>query len=142
MDENDPVEELTTDECWEMLTANEFGRLAFHLGPEVHLTPINYAVYERTLLFRTAPGSKLVGVLMNPDVVFEIDEFTDDRARSVVVRGSARRLDEDQQHRADEVPLRPWVPTHKYEVVEIKPDEITGRAFYLDRPWLHDTGQS
>jgi len=137
MDENDPVTEMSTDECWQMLRENEFGRLAFHLGPEVHLTPINYAVHGDTLLFRTAPGSKLVGVLMNPDVVFEIDEYDEHHARSVVIRGSARRLDEDQEYRAEEVPLRPWVPTAKYEVVEIQPDEITGRAFELSRPWLH-----
>lgn len=132
MDAENPVSELTADECWEMLASHSFGRLAFHLGPEVHLTPVNYAVDGKKLLFRTAPGNKLVGVAMNPDVVFEIDEYDAVSARSVIVRGVARRLDEDQQHRADEVPLRPWVPTQKYEVVEIDPDEVTGRAFYLD----------
>jgi nitroimidazol reductase NimA-like FMN-containing flavoprotein (pyridoxamine 5'-phosphate oxidase superfamily) len=137
MSEENPVTEMTTDECWQMLAEHEFGRVAFHLGREVHLTPINYAVHGRTLLFRTAPGSKLVGVEMNPDVVFEIDEYDEKHARSVIVRGTARRLDEDQLYRAEEVPLRPWVDTPKYEVVEIRPDEITGRAFELSRPWLH-----
>ena len=32
-----------------------------------------------------------------------------------------------------------WVPTLKYDVVEIRPTEITGRAFELSRPWLHMT---
>lgn len=132
MDAENPIDELSTNECWEMLSSHNFGRLAFHLGPEVHLTPINYAVEGRKLLFRTAPGNKLVGVAMNSDVVFEIDEYDAVSARSVIVRGVARRLDEDQQHRADEVPLRPWVPTQKYEVVEIDPEEVTGRAFFLD----------
>lgn len=133
VDANEPVEEMSNEECWEMLGRHEFGRIAFHLGPEVHLTPINYAVSGRSLLFRTAPGSKLVGCIMNPDVVFEIDQFDEHEASSVVVRGSARRLDEDQQYRADETALHPWVPTHKYEVVEIKADEVTGRRFFLDR---------
>ena len=91
MSDEDPVREMTQDECWEMLRRTEFGRLAFHLGPEVHLVPINYAVYGRTLLFRTAPGSKLVGVAMNADVVFEIDEYDEHSARSVIMRGVARR---------------------------------------------------
>lgn len=137
LDEDEPVRELTTDECWALLGAHEFGRLAFHLGPEVHLTPINYAVDEGTLLFRTAAGNKLVGVLMNADVVFEIDDYDEHSAVSVIVRGVARRLDEDQAHRAENVPLRPWVPTRKDEVVEIRPTEITGRAFHLYRPWRH-----
>jgi nitroimidazol reductase NimA-like FMN-containing flavoprotein (pyridoxamine 5'-phosphate oxidase superfamily) len=137
MSADEPVGVMTTDECWGMLRANEFGRLAFHLAGEVHLAPINYAVDHDTLLFRTAEGSKLLGVVMNPDVAFEIDEFHDEHARSVVVRGVARRLEEDEAHRAEQVPLRPWIPTLKYDVVEIHPTEITGREFDLSRPWLH-----
>jgi uncharacterized protein len=137
MTEEEPVGVMTTEECWEMLRANEFGRLAFHLAGEVHLTPINYAVDHGTLLFRTAEGSKLLGVEMNPDVAFEIDEFDEHHARSVVVRGVARHLGEAEEHRAENVPLRPWVPTLKYDVVEIAPTEITGRSFELARPWLH-----
>ena len=139
MSEQGPVGQMTTDECWEMLRVNEFGRLAFHLAGEVHLTPINYAVDHDTLLFRTAEGSKLLGVVMNPDVAFEIDEFDEHHARSVVIRGVARRLEEDEEHRAESVPLRPWVTTLKYDVVEIRPTEITGRSFELSRPWLHMT---
>jgi nitroimidazol reductase NimA-like FMN-containing flavoprotein (pyridoxamine 5'-phosphate oxidase superfamily) len=138
MDAENPIGELTSDECWDLLRSHSFGRLAFHLGPEVHVTPINYAVEDRLLLFRTAPGNKLVGVAMNPDVVFEIDEYDGATARSVIVRGTARRLDEDQQVRADALPLHPWVPTAKYEVVEIRPEEVTGRAFYLDPAVPHD----
>ena len=141
LDQDEPVRELTQDECWELLVTHEFGRIAYHLGPEVHLSPVNYAVDGRTLLFRTAAGSKLVGVVMNPDVVFEIDEHDEHGAVSVIVRGQARRLDEDQAHRADNVPLHPWIPTRKDEVVEIQPDEITGRAFRMHRPWRTMLGQ-
>ena len=137
MSEEEPIGVMTTDECWDMLRANEFGRLAFHLAGEVHLTPVNYAVDHDTLLFRTAEGSKLLGVEMNPDVAFEIDEFDEHHARSVIIRGVARHLGEDEEHRAENVALRPWVPTLKYDVVEIRPTEITGRSFELSRPWLH-----
>jgi nitroimidazol reductase NimA-like FMN-containing flavoprotein (pyridoxamine 5'-phosphate oxidase superfamily) len=142
MSEEEPVGVMTTEQCWEMLRANEFGRLAFHLAGEVHLTPINYAVDHDTLLFRTAEGSKLLAVEMNSDVAFEIDEFDEHRARSVVVRGVARHLGEDEEHRAENVPLRPWVPSLKYDVVEIRPTEISGRDFELSRPWLHMVPES
>jgi uncharacterized protein len=48
-------------------------------------------------------------------------------------------LDEDEEHRAENVPLRPWVvgSEDKYNVVEITPTEISGRVFELHRPWLH-----
>ena len=137
MSDEEIVGVMTSEECWEMLRSQEFGRLAFHLAAEVHLTPINYAVDRDTLLFRTAEGSKLLGVEMNPDVAFEIDEFDEHHARSVVVRGVARHLGEDEEHRAENVPLRPRVPTLKYDVVEIRPTEVSGRSFALSRPWLH-----
>lgn len=131
------VTELTSEECWEMLRNEEFGRLAYRLVDEVHITPINYAVEGRSVLFRTAEGNKLLAVVMGSEVAFEIDRYEEDSARSVVVRGTARLLPEDEAHRAENVPLRPWVPTLKYNVVEIEPKVVSGRAFELSRPWLH-----
>lgn len=130
--------ELSIERCWDLLRSDEFGRLAFRMTDEVHLVPVNYAVDGETLLFRTGAGNKLLGLTMHPEVVFEIDSYTEADATSVIVRGVARQLEEDEEHRAENVPLRPWVDTPKYNVVEIRPTEITGRAFVLDRPWLHE----
>ena len=135
--DDEVVTELTADECWEMLRAEEFGRLAYRLVDEVHITPINYAVEGRSLLFRTAEGDKFLAVVMGSEVAFKIDRYGEDSARSVVVRGSARLLPEDEAHRAENVPLRPWVPTLRYNVVEIEPKVVSGRAFALPPPWLH-----
>ncbi|QBX55548.1 pyridoxamine 5'-phosphate oxidase family protein [Nocardioides seonyuensis] len=132
------MDEMTREECWDFLREAEFGRLAFHLADEVHITPVNYAVDGETLLFRTAEGSKLLGIVMNQDCAFEIDEFGDQEARSVVLRGRARLLEEDEEHRAENVPLRPWVAgPEKYNVVEITPLDMSGRSFHLHRPWRH-----
>jgi nitroimidazol reductase NimA-like FMN-containing flavoprotein (pyridoxamine 5'-phosphate oxidase superfamily) len=139
MTDEQPVSILSDEECWEFLRSQEFGRLAFHLAEQVHITPINFAVDGQTLLFRTAEGSKLLAVVMNPDIAFEVDQYDDDTALSVILRGSARLLEEDEAHRSENVPLRPWVPTLKYNVVEIRPTEISGRRFELARPWLHLT---
>lgn len=131
------VNELTPAECWEMLEQEEFGRIAFRLVDEVHITPINYAVEGGSLLFRSAEGEKLLAIVMGSEVAFEVDRYSEDFARSVVVRGAARLLPEDEAHRADNIPLRPWVPEVKYNVVELVPKVVSGRAFSLSRPWLH-----
>ena len=128
------VTELTEDQCWEMLREEELGRLAYRLVDEVHITPINYVAAGGCLLFRTAEGNKLLSVVMGAEVAFEVDRWSDGSARSVVVRGSARLLPEDEAHRADSLSLSSWVPTLKYNVVEIEPKVITGRAFDLSRP--------
>lgn len=140
---DEPITHLGTEECWTFLRRHELGRLAYHLVDEVHIVPVNYAVDHepatdrRSLLFRTAEGSKLLGVVMDADVAFEVDELDDEHATSVIVRGRARRLEEDEAHRAENVPLRPWVATPKWNVVEIDVTDISGRHFDLSRPWRH-----
>ena len=134
---HDIVTELPLDECWELLRAHALGRLAFHLASQVSITPINYVVDRDTLLFRTAEGSKLLGVVLNEDVAFEIDGESGHIAWSVIVRGTALLLDETAAHRADDLPLRPWVSSDKFNVVEITPTAISGRRFVLDQHARH-----
>ena len=113
--------------------------MAFHLVGEVHIAPINYAVDGERILFMTAEGSKLLGITMNADVAFEVDEVTDDHAMSVIVRGRARELEGSEKYVVEQLPVRPWVNTPKYGVVSITVEEITGRRFDLRRPWLQAT---
>lgn len=131
--DEDLVQELTDEECWTELRSNEFGRLAYRLADEVNIAPVNYKVDGDTLLFMTAEGSKLLGVVMTPDVVFEVDRREGAVAHSVVLRGKARRLEEDEAHRAERVELSPWIDTLKYDVVEIVPSRLSGRRFILNR---------
>lgn len=137
-----PITRLTLDECWELLRTHEFGRLAYHLAGEVHIVPINYATDGERIYFRTAEGSKLLGIVMNADVAFEIDQLADDVASSVVLRGRATLLEGEEERNVESLPLRPWVPTLKYNIVAVAPNEgeVTGRAFDLSRPWTRMTG--
>ena len=131
-DENQ-VERIPDDECWALLGQAEFGRLAFRLVDEVHIVPINYLVDDATLLFRTAPGAKLLAAELESDVAFEIDWHDDRTAWSVVARGHLRRLDESEEDRVDQLPLRSWLDTPKYDVVQLVPTSVTGRRFVLTR---------
>ncbi len=138
MSDQNPVHVLHPEESWGFLRTHEFGRLAFHLVGEVHITPINYAVDGERLIFKTAEGSKLFGVTANTDVAFEVDEVSGDRATSVIVRGRARTLEGQAAYIVERLPVRPWVDTPKSIVVAIEVDEISGRRFDLTRPWLRD----
>jgi uncharacterized protein len=129
--EREPVTTLSADECWELLEAEEFGRLAYRLVDEVHIVPINYVCDGHTLLFRTASGNKLLAAALHSAVALEIDWHDDHTAWSVVARGHLRQLEEDEEHRVESLPLHPWVPTLKYDVVELVPETVTGRFFRL-----------
>jgi uncharacterized protein len=130
-DLENPVEEMSIEECWGHLEDEEFGRLAFRLVDEVHIVPVNFVVDGRTLLFRTAAGSKLLAAALSSEVAFEIDRREESSAWSVVVRGHLRRLEEDEQHRLDAMPEHSWIPTRRDEVIDLVPEAVTGRKFLL-----------
>lgn len=124
------VTELTEDESWEFLSGQQYGRLAYALPGEVHIAPVNHAVDGRRILFRTAGGSKLLGVTMLKVVAFEVDEVADGVATSVIAHGAAARLHGAEADRVEQLP-HPVVPTDTYEVVAIDVTEISGRRFRL-----------
>lgn len=131
--EDQPMVELTVEECWALLSEAEVGRLAYRLVDEIHLVPLNYAVEGRSILFRTAAGNKLLAAELESEVAFEIDWFGDETAWSVLVRGHLRHLDEVEQDRLAGLDIHPWVPTLKYDHVELTPSAVTGRRFLLRR---------
>lgn len=129
MSEN-PVTTLTTDECWEHLGRYELGRLVTSVAGTLDIFPVNYVVDAESVVFRTAEGSKLLELTVNDEVLFEVDDYTDTTAWSVVIRGHARRLESFEEiQAAEELPLQPWIPTRKYNFVRISADSLTGRDF-------------
>lgn len=129
------MRDLSDQEIWQMVEANAFGRLAFAVAGSPDIVPINYIAHDRKLYFRSSEGSKLLGVTINQQVAFEIDEVVAGRARSVIMYGSARELTTSEELEwAQTLQLRPWVPTLKYHFVEISVDEAHGREFKLGPP--------
>lgn len=128
------VHEMSQDECWEKLSATHFGRIATAVAGEVSITPFNFVVHDGKLVFRTAEGTKLVGLVVNSSVAVEIDEVGESTAWSVIGKGTARMIDSfSERHRFEEIELRPWVDTVKEIFVEVTLDEVTGRSFDLTR---------
>ena len=124
------VTELSEDECWAKLSANSLGRLATSVGSEVDIFPVNYLADGKTLLIRTAPGTKLLELTIHHDIAFEVDGYTDTEAWSVIVKGVATELESQTEiDEANRQPLAPWIPTLKYRYVRITPLSITGRHF-------------
>ncbi len=127
---NEPILSLTDEQSWQLLENTQHGRLVVVVNGAADIFPVNYATQEGTLVFRTAPGSKLAQVAVNESVVFETDGILSDEAWSVVVRGTAERLETSTDvAKAEELDLRPWVPTLKDTFVRIVPNEISGRHF-------------
>ena len=121
---------LNEEECWNLLSRRELGRLAVAVAGKPDIFPVNYVTDGPRVLFRTAPGSKLAELSANPDVAFEVDEYDDTSAASVVLKGVAKRLElQSEIDAADALPFTSWIPTLKYRWVRISPTSITGRRF-------------
>jgi len=126
------IAELTSDECWQLLRSRELGRIAASAAGMVDIFPVNYAVDGETIMFRTAPGTKLLELAINDHVAFEIDDHDEAEAWSVVVKGRAERVErQSEMDAAETLGLTPWIPTLKYRWVRILPTDVAGRRFSL-----------
>jgi nucleotide-binding universal stress UspA family protein len=125
------VEELTPAACWELLGSIRVGRIAVCMDGSPRIFPINFVVDRETVVFRTAPGTKL-SAARNAEVAFEVDDYdaTSGHASSVIITGRATEVtDADDWDYTLGLPLFPWHLGPKAHFVRITPDEITGRRF-------------
>lgn len=126
---------LPVHECWELLAGVTLGRLVTSVDGRPEIFPINYVVQRRTVLFRTAPGTKLVSTAINNHVLFEADDHNVAEGWSVIVRGTARSLrSQEEIEDAERAQVLPWTASEKTHYVRIVPEAVTGRRFRFGAP--------
>jgi uncharacterized protein len=130
MSADDAVTVLSEDECWSFLSSVSLGRLITIRGGRPEIFPVNFVTQRRTVLFRTAQGTKLYTAVMSDQVAFEADDHTAAEGWSVIIRGRAHELLATAEILdAEEAPLRSWIATSKHIYVRVVAMEITGRRF-------------
>lgn len=123
-------EELDPAACFRLLGTDGVGRLAVQEGSGVDVFPVNYLVHDGKIYFRSGPGVKLARVTAAPDVAFEIDGYDHVWSWSVVVKGHAARVDDDDEILASRIAeARTAHPSDKQVYVRITPRQVTGRSF-------------
>jgi nitroimidazol reductase NimA-like FMN-containing flavoprotein (pyridoxamine 5'-phosphate oxidase superfamily) len=124
------LERLTEKECRALLRSERLGRVAVRIGESPAILPINYAMLDDDVVFRTAAGSKLSASLMGIRVAFEVDhaDETTGAAWSVLVVGHAEEIrDESTRARVDGLGLESWSPSDLPFIVRIDTKAISGR---------------
>jgi nitroimidazol reductase NimA-like FMN-containing flavoprotein (pyridoxamine 5'-phosphate oxidase superfamily) len=128
----DGIAILDYDECWALLGSTEVGRLAVSIANHPDVFPVNYVVDHRTIVFRTAEGTKLAAAVLGTAVAFEIDGYDVEtrEAWSVVIKGWAAEI-EKMYELFDplDLPLFSWNAAPKHRFVRVTPAETTGRRF-------------
>lgn len=129
------VEEIPETECRRLLALHRPGRLAVTVDGQPEIFPLNYAMDDRVIVFRTAPGAKLTFAPMSK-VAFEIDEY-DPSIRggwSVLVKGIAEDITgalDRISEAARKLPVSPLAPGQREHWLAVRPSKITGRRFRL-----------
>ncbi len=130
------LEELDEAECLRLIAPGGIGRIAYsgRYGPTVF--PVNYRLFEQTIVFRTAQDSATDEDLRTGiahaeyKVAFEIDDF-DTAARegwSVLVQGSAHHVDSEAERAAVATAgVDTWPDGDRELFLRIVPSRVTGR---------------
>ena len=127
-----PVTVLSASESWNLLASVALGRLVTSVEGQPEIFPVNFVVQGRTVLFRTAEGTKLVSTAINNSVLFEADSHDAAEGWSVIVKGVARMFRTNEElEEAEGAQLLPWTANLKQHYVRIYPVSITGRRFQL-----------
>ena len=127
------LEHLSVPECLELLRTHpqRIGRVGIaDDGRRPIILPVNYAMDDDAIVFRTAEGSKLAAAVRGAFVAFEVDDVDVawQEGWSVLVRGQAHEVtDADEIARLDALPLHPWAAGSRDRFVRIRPDTVTGR---------------
>jgi nitroimidazol reductase NimA-like FMN-containing flavoprotein (pyridoxamine 5'-phosphate oxidase superfamily) len=120
------IDELTREECLQLLAGRPIGRLAVITAEGVPMVvPVNYVLDGETVLFRTDAGTKVDGLRRHP-VAFEVDDIDSGERTGwcVLVQGVAHEVAPEEVGRAC---VDPWAGGEKRQWVRVVPRRITGR---------------
>ena len=123
------LELISSEQCLELLRTQHVGRVGVCSG-RAGVFPVLYALLDDDVVFRTAPGEKLIAAAMHREVVFEIDSFNmaTRSGWSVNVLGTAEEIqDPDELTRASALGLVPWAGEVRDRYVRIRASELSGR---------------
>ena len=99
--------------------------------------PVNFALLDGDIVFRTSTGSKLGAAVHKAVLAFEADSIDPDLCTgwSVLVKGRAREVTAaEEERRLLRLDLSYWSVGPKPRWIRIEPDEVTGRRIFQPGP--------
>lgn len=130
-DETVWVDELDEEVCWTLLSSRPVGRIAFVSDGDLMVLPVNHAVNDRTVVFRTGETELLERLAHGASVAFQADDAdtADETGWSVLLRGECSEItNSGELERAKALGLRHWAPGRRQHWLRVTPWSVTGRA--------------
>jgi len=132
------LETLDRSECLNLLATAQVGRLAFVVDRRPEILPVNYALADGAVVFRTSEGSALTKASMT-EVAFEVDGV-DESTRtgwSVLLKGQADDIGDavdETSERLRRLSLVSWAPGRRDRWFVVRPRQISGRRLLVVTP--------
>jgi len=123
------LEILDEDQCLQLMLTVPVGRVAVALGAVPAVFPVNFALYGRTVLFRTGQGTKLDAAVRHAVVAFEVDHFDAlyHNGWSVLAVGRAEAITDSRALVGGDGRVRPWADGERDHYVAIDAELVSGR---------------
>ncbi|QLJ02261.1 pyridoxamine 5'-phosphate oxidase family protein [Streptomyces sp. NEAU-sy36] len=127
---NPRLDELSEQECRELLSTHGVGRFSVSTEGAPVVLPVNYTVVDGAIVFRTREGSVL-SEGFGREVAFEVDRVDDALSQgwSVLVHGTAQPVTDraEAERLAERAYSEPWAGGERDLWVRIEPTALTGR---------------
>ena len=124
---------LTEEECRRLLHehATTVGRVAVSVAATPEILPVNFALVDGAIVFRTGVGTKLHAATRNAVLAFEIDGSDGSSGWSVLVVGQSSEVTERGEI-ATALGAIPngWVPGEHEHVIKITASRVSGRRIH------------
>jgi nitroimidazol reductase NimA-like FMN-containing flavoprotein (pyridoxamine 5'-phosphate oxidase superfamily) len=126
---------LSENECADLLTGQQVGRLAFTADGQVEIFPVAFVLDRSAVVLRSGIGTKLLAAFDQIDVAFEVDHFepASRSGWSVIVKGTCEAVgDPATLARLEATAFENWLEfpnrSDAYRWIRIRPYSITGRV--------------
>jgi hypothetical protein len=123
------LEVIGREECDALLAGQRVGRVGL-CGTRPGVFPVLYALLDGDVVFRTAPGEKLIAAVLEREVVFEVDCFSTPECSgwSVNVLGIAAEIVHPAElGKVQALDLPSWAGDVRDRYVRIRAREVSGR---------------
>ena len=133
---------LPRGQCLRLLRRTRVGRVVVNVDGVPAALPVNFALLDDDIVFRTGPGTKLSAALDGATVGFEVDRIDPvfESGWSVLIQGPAAVITgADELLRARRLHLRTWAPGDRPQFVRIRSESVSGRRFLSPAHALAET---
>lgn len=133
---------LPRGQCLRLLRRTRVGRVVVSVDGVPAAFPVNFALLDDDVVFRTGAGTKLSAALEGAVVGFEVDRIDPvfESGWSVLIQGpSTVMTGDDELLRARRLHLRTWAPGERPHFVRIRSESVSGRRFLSPAHALAET---